>query len=33
MPNPTAGSRFNGDWQQVSGFGRSDVQIDLLELA
>ncbi len=25
--------RFNGDWQQSSGLGRSDVQIELLELA
>ncbi|MBZ5618906.1 MAG: hypothetical protein LAQ69_09315 [Acidobacteriia bacterium] len=25
--------RFNGDWQQSSGPGRSDVQIELLELA
>jgi len=25
--------RFNGDWQQASGPGRSDVQIELLELA
>ena len=24
---------FNGDWQQSSGLGRSDVQIELLELA
>ena len=24
--------RFNGDWQQSSGPGRSDVQIELLEL-
>jgi hypothetical protein len=25
--------RFNGDWQRSSGPGRSDVQIELLELA
>ena len=25
--------RFNGDWQQSSGLGRSDVSIDLIELA
>lgn len=25
--------RFNGDWQQSCGPGRSDVQIELLELA
>jgi hypothetical protein len=25
--------RFNGDWQQSSGPGRSDTQIELLELA
>jgi phage-related protein len=25
--------RFNGDWQQSSGLGRSNVQIELLELA
>lgn len=25
--------RFNGDWQQTSGPGRSDVQIELIELA
>ncbi len=25
--------RFNSDWQQFSGPGRSDVQIELLELA
>ena len=25
--------RFNGDWQQSSGPGRSEVQIELLELA
>ena len=25
--------RFNGDWQQFCGPGRSDVQIELLELA
>ena len=25
--------RFSGDWQQSSGLGRSDIQIELLELA
>ncbi|MBI3209606.1 MAG: DUF2460 domain-containing protein [Candidatus Solibacter usitatus] len=25
--------RFNGDWQQSCGLGRSDVQIELVELA